>query len=61
MMPESAIPSLAISPKHSTLELVIHDAAARAPERDNNMVAPERNNEVDALQVRDSFTNIVHF
>lgn len=61
MMPQSAVPSLAILPKHSTLELDKHDAAAHGPERDNTIVAPERNNEVDAPQVRGSFTNIVHF
>lgn len=61
MMPQSTVPSLADSPKYSTLELVKHDADAQAPERDNTMDAPECNNEVDALQVRSLFTEIIPF
>lgn len=55
------VPSLAVSPKHSTLELVRQDVTARAPELDNANVAPESNNEFGALQVRSSSTKMVFF
>ena len=39
--------------QHSTLELAKHDVTTKAPERDNAVVAPEYNRELDAPQVRD--------
>ena len=40
------------TPRHSTLELTKHDPTAGAPERDNAVVAPEHNWELDAPQVK---------
>ena len=44
-------PSVAASPKYSTLELIKHDATAAAPERDHAVVAAENDRQLDALQV----------
>lgn len=52
MPPAAKMSSLAVSPKHSTLELVKYDATAQAPGWDNAAVASGSNNEFDALQVR---------